>query len=162
MASDRGSPRSTTPPCRRWTQLTVRVQVNGEEWATGVTEGMIYSPAELIAYVSIGDVVQPGDIIGSGTVGNGSALELGRHLSSRRCRRAGGRGRRCSAQPVQLRARAISVVAGAAGQPVRGRGGGVNGRPTQRQLGLRGRDTGTRSCRRFGEWSPDTTNVGAP
>jgi 2-keto-4-pentenoate hydratase/2-oxohepta-3-ene-1,7-dioic acid hydratase in catechol pathway len=26
-------------------------------------------------------VVQPGDIIGSGTVGNGSALELGKHLS---------------------------------------------------------------------------------
>ncbi len=61
--------------------LTMRVSVNGEEWATGVSEGMIYSAAELIAYVSIGDVVQPGDIIGSGTVGNGSALELGKHLS---------------------------------------------------------------------------------
>jgi 2-keto-4-pentenoate hydratase/2-oxohepta-3-ene-1,7-dioic acid hydratase in catechol pathway len=61
-------------------QLRVSVHVNGESWATGVTEGMIYSPAELIAYVSVGDVVQPGDIIGSGTVGNGSALELGRHL----------------------------------------------------------------------------------
>ena len=61
-------------------QLSVRASVNGEEWATGVTEGMIYSAAELIAYVSIGDVLQPGDIIGSGTVGNGSALELGRHL----------------------------------------------------------------------------------
>lgn len=62
-------------------QLSMRVRVNGEEWATGVSEGMIYSAAELIAYVSIGDVVQPGDIIGSGTVGNGSGLELGRHLS---------------------------------------------------------------------------------
>ncbi len=61
--------------------LTMRVSVNGEQWATAVSEGMIYSAAELIAYVSIGDVVQPGDIIGSGTVGNGSALELGRHLS---------------------------------------------------------------------------------
>ena len=40
----------------------------------------IYSGAELIAYVSIADRLQPGDIIGSGTVGNGSALELGRHL----------------------------------------------------------------------------------
>jgi 2-keto-4-pentenoate hydratase/2-oxohepta-3-ene-1,7-dioic acid hydratase in catechol pathway len=62
-------------------ELSMRVRVNGEEWATGVSAGMIYSAAELIAYVSIGDVVQPGDIIGSGTVGNGSALELGRHLS---------------------------------------------------------------------------------
>jgi 2-keto-4-pentenoate hydratase/2-oxohepta-3-ene-1,7-dioic acid hydratase in catechol pathway len=62
-------------------QLSMRVRVNGEEWATGVSEGMIYSAAELIAYVSIADHVQPGDIIGSGTVGNGSALELGRHLN---------------------------------------------------------------------------------
>jgi 2-keto-4-pentenoate hydratase/2-oxohepta-3-ene-1,7-dioic acid hydratase in catechol pathway len=61
--------------------LSVRVSVNGEEWATGTTEGAIYSAAELIAYVSIGDGLQPGDIIGSGTVGNGSALELGRHLN---------------------------------------------------------------------------------
>lgn len=62
-------------------ELSMRVRVNGEEWATGVSEGMIYTAAELIAYVSIGDWVQPGDIIGSGTVGNGSGLELGRHLS---------------------------------------------------------------------------------
>ncbi len=62
-------------------ELSMSVRVNGEQWATGVSEGMIYSAAELIAYVSIGDWVQPGDIIGSGTVGNGSALELGRHLS---------------------------------------------------------------------------------
>jgi 2-keto-4-pentenoate hydratase/2-oxohepta-3-ene-1,7-dioic acid hydratase in catechol pathway len=60
--------------------LSVRASVNGEEWATGTTEGPIYSGAELIAYVSIADRLQPGDIIGSGTVGNGSALELGRHL----------------------------------------------------------------------------------
>jgi 2-keto-4-pentenoate hydratase/2-oxohepta-3-ene-1,7-dioic acid hydratase in catechol pathway len=62
-------------------QLTMHVRVNGEEWATCVSEGAIYSAAELIAYVSIGDVVQPGDIIGSGTAGNGSGLELGRHLN---------------------------------------------------------------------------------
>jgi len=31
--------------------------------------------------VSIGDWLQPGDLIGSGTVANGSALELGRHLN---------------------------------------------------------------------------------
>jgi 2-keto-4-pentenoate hydratase/2-oxohepta-3-ene-1,7-dioic acid hydratase in catechol pathway len=68
---------ASLPPLDR---LTVTASVNGEPWAQGVTEGMIYTPAELIAYVSIGDVVQPGDIIGSGTVGNGSALELGRHL----------------------------------------------------------------------------------
>jgi 2-keto-4-pentenoate hydratase/2-oxohepta-3-ene-1,7-dioic acid hydratase in catechol pathway len=61
-------------------QLTMTVRVNGAEWATGVSEGVIYTGAELAAYVSIGDWLQPGDIIGSGTVGNGSALELGRHL----------------------------------------------------------------------------------
>ena len=42
---------------------------------------MIYSPAELIAWVSLGDNLQPGDMIGMGTLGNGSGLEIDRRLS---------------------------------------------------------------------------------
>ena len=61
--------------------LKGKASVNGEVWATSTSEGPIYSGAELIAYVSIADQVQPGDVIGSGTLGNGSALELGRHLN---------------------------------------------------------------------------------
>lgn len=57
------------------------VVVNGEQWASCRAENMVWSPAELVAYVSIADRLQPGDIIGSGTMGWGSALELGRVLS---------------------------------------------------------------------------------
>jgi 2-keto-4-pentenoate hydratase/2-oxohepta-3-ene-1,7-dioic acid hydratase in catechol pathway len=34
-----------------------------------------------LAYQSIADGLQPGDVIGSGTVGNGSGFELGKRLS---------------------------------------------------------------------------------
>lgn len=60
--------------------LTGSVRVNGEEWTSTKAEGMIYTPAELLAYVSIGDVLQPGDLIGSGTLPNGSALEIDKKL----------------------------------------------------------------------------------
>jgi 2-keto-4-pentenoate hydratase/2-oxohepta-3-ene-1,7-dioic acid hydratase in catechol pathway len=60
--------------------LTGTVTVNGEEWSRTSAEGMIFSPAELLAYVSINDNLQPGDLIGSGTLPNGSALELDKRL----------------------------------------------------------------------------------
>lgn len=62
-------------------QLTGSVRVNGEQWSTCVAEGAVWSAAELLAYVSISDNLQPGDIIGSGTLGNGSGLELDRFLA---------------------------------------------------------------------------------
>jgi 2-keto-4-pentenoate hydratase/2-oxohepta-3-ene-1,7-dioic acid hydratase in catechol pathway len=61
--------------------LSGSVRVNGELWATNTAAGGIFSPAELIAWVSLGDNLQPGDLIGTGTLGNGSALELDRKLS---------------------------------------------------------------------------------
>lgn len=61
-------------------EMETSVSVNGEQWAVGVTEGMFWTPAQLLAYVSIADGLQPGDILGSGTVGNGSAIELGRKV----------------------------------------------------------------------------------
>jgi 2-keto-4-pentenoate hydratase/2-oxohepta-3-ene-1,7-dioic acid hydratase in catechol pathway len=67
-----------TPPI---TEMSDSVSVNGEQWAVGNPEGQFWSPEELLAYVSIADGLQPGDIIATGTVGNGSALELGRHLN---------------------------------------------------------------------------------
>jgi 2-keto-4-pentenoate hydratase/2-oxohepta-3-ene-1,7-dioic acid hydratase in catechol pathway len=64
----------------RLDRIRMSVRVNGETWGEGDTSEMLWSVEELIAYVSLGDHVQPGDVIGSGTVGNGSALELGRSL----------------------------------------------------------------------------------
>ncbi|KQQ60210.1 fumarylacetoacetate hydrolase [Pseudomonas sp. Leaf127] len=61
--------------------IKMSVRVNGETWGEGDSSEMLWTPEELIAYVSIGDHVQPGDVIGSGTMGNGSALELGRSLN---------------------------------------------------------------------------------
>ncbi|WP_326672454.1 fumarylacetoacetate hydrolase family protein [Streptomyces canus] len=57
------------------------VRVNGEVWSETTAEGMIYTPEEMLAYVSINDRLQPGDLIGSGTLPNGSGLELDRRLS---------------------------------------------------------------------------------
>jgi 2-keto-4-pentenoate hydratase/2-oxohepta-3-ene-1,7-dioic acid hydratase in catechol pathway len=61
-------------------RIKMSVRVNGETWGEGDSSEMLWSIEELIAYVSLGDHVQPGDVIGSGTMGNGSALELGRSL----------------------------------------------------------------------------------
>jgi len=57
--------------------LEMRVWVNGEERGRGSSAGMQWQPEELLAYISLGDVVRPGDVFGSGTVGGGSGLEFG-------------------------------------------------------------------------------------
>lgn len=59
----------------------MEIRVNGEVWSSGLSGETLWSPEELIAYVSLGDWLHPGDIIGSGTFGKGSALELDRQLS---------------------------------------------------------------------------------
>lgn len=61
--------------------LEMSVRINGETWASGTSANTLWSADELIAYVSLGEWIQPGDLIGSGTMGRGSALELGRKLS---------------------------------------------------------------------------------
>lgn len=58
-------------------KLKMRVAVNGEDRGGGVAGDMQWQPEELLAYISQGDVVQPGDVFGSGTVGGGSGLEWG-------------------------------------------------------------------------------------
>lgn len=65
----------------RLDQIKMSVRVNGETWGEGDTSEVLWSVEELVAYVSQGDYVQPGDVIGSGTMGDGSALELGRSLN---------------------------------------------------------------------------------
>jgi 2-keto-4-pentenoate hydratase/2-oxohepta-3-ene-1,7-dioic acid hydratase in catechol pathway len=62
-------------------QLSGSIRVNGEQWSSCTAEGGIFSPAELLAWVSLGDNLQPGDLIALGTLGNGSGLEIDRRLS---------------------------------------------------------------------------------
>ena len=61
--------------------LTMLARVNGEEWSRGSTSTLTWSLEELVAYASRNEVVVPGQVIGSGTVGLGCALELYRKLS---------------------------------------------------------------------------------
>ncbi|WP_314504876.1 fumarylacetoacetate hydrolase family protein [uncultured Microbacterium sp.] len=61
--------------------LRGQVRVNGEVWSDTVVEDFVYTPSELIAYVSIADRLQPGDVIGSGTMAFGAGVELQRTLN---------------------------------------------------------------------------------
>jgi 2-keto-4-pentenoate hydratase/2-oxohepta-3-ene-1,7-dioic acid hydratase in catechol pathway len=61
-------------------QLTMMARVNGDEWSRGSSAGMIWSPEEIVSYVSQCETIQPGELIGSGTVGRGCGLELDRQL----------------------------------------------------------------------------------
>lgn len=63
--------------------LDVSVQVNGVEFMSSTLQDMHWSFAEMIAFASRDSVVRPGDVFGSGTVGNGCILErVGRDASS--------------------------------------------------------------------------------
>jgi len=61
-------------------KLKMEARVNGEVRSRGVSEGMLFSFEELIAYISRDETLMPGEFIGSGTVGNGCGLELGWYL----------------------------------------------------------------------------------
>lgn len=62
--------------------LAMAVFVNGELVSRGSSGDATWSPAEIVAWASAGEPVEPGDVIASGCVGYGSGLELGeRHLA---------------------------------------------------------------------------------
>lgn len=58
--------------------LTMVARVNGEEWSRGSSSEMYWSFEQMIEFLSQDDTMYPGDILGSGTVGTGCGLELGR------------------------------------------------------------------------------------
>jgi 2-keto-4-pentenoate hydratase/2-oxohepta-3-ene-1,7-dioic acid hydratase in catechol pathway len=55
-------------------------RVNGELWSQGSTGDMYWSFPELIAYISQGETLMPGDFLGSGACGTGCGMELDRWL----------------------------------------------------------------------------------
>lgn len=61
--------------------LTMLARVNGEEWSRGSTSTLTWSVEEMVAYVSRNEMIVPGQVIGSGTVGLGCGLELYRKLA---------------------------------------------------------------------------------
>lgn len=60
--------------------LKMVARVNGEVWTNSTSAGRYHSFADLIAHVSQSETIYPGEVWGSGTVGGGSGLELGRWL----------------------------------------------------------------------------------
>lgn len=60
--------------------LPMIVRVNGEERSHGSSREMHWKFEDVIAYVSQGETLRPGEILGSGTVGDGCGLEHLRFL----------------------------------------------------------------------------------
>lgn len=61
--------------------IPMEVRVNGQTWGKGTSANKLWTVEELIAWASLGETLEPGDVIGSGTMGGGSALELDRRLA---------------------------------------------------------------------------------
>jgi 2-keto-4-pentenoate hydratase/2-oxohepta-3-ene-1,7-dioic acid hydratase in catechol pathway len=60
--------------------LNMIARVNGEEWGRGNTRDMRWRFEDLIAHISRSETLYPGEVLGSGTVGNGCGLEHLRFL----------------------------------------------------------------------------------
>lgn len=60
--------------------LSTEVRVNGEVRSRGRTQGMLFSFEEILAHASKDETIHAGEFFGSGTVGNGCGLEIGRFL----------------------------------------------------------------------------------
>ena len=56
--------------------LELRAEVNGSSLGTDTLANMAWSFPELVSFASRGTWVRPGDVLGSGTCGNGCLLEL--------------------------------------------------------------------------------------
>lgn len=60
--------------------LTMVARVNGQEWSRGSSSEMGFRFEDFIAHVSTDEKLRAGEFLGSGTVGSGCGLELGRFL----------------------------------------------------------------------------------
>lgn len=58
----------------------MEARVNGETWSEGSVGEMHHSFDDIVEHVSDSETIHPGDVLGSGTVGGGCGLELGRFL----------------------------------------------------------------------------------
>ena len=60
------------------TEARMEATVDGEVWSEGTPGHMEHTFADIVSYISQSETLYPGDVIGSGTVGEGCGLELGR------------------------------------------------------------------------------------
>jgi 2-keto-4-pentenoate hydratase/2-oxohepta-3-ene-1,7-dioic acid hydratase in catechol pathway len=61
--------------------IELSARVNGETWCEGSTSSLLWSIGELVAWASVGEPLVAGTLLGTGTVGGGCGLEIGRQLS---------------------------------------------------------------------------------
>lgn len=61
--------------------LRMVARINGEGWSEGNSGSSFWTFPQMIAHVSMEETIYPGDVLGSGTVGGGSGLELDRWLA---------------------------------------------------------------------------------
>lgn len=59
-------------------QLAMTARINGELWSQGNSSTICHTFEKMIAFASMEETLNPGDLIGSGTVGTGCGLELDR------------------------------------------------------------------------------------
>ena len=61
-------------------KLEMRSRVNGEPWGGGNSSTIHHTFYDMVSFISTSETLHVGEIIGSGTVGTGCGLELGRFL----------------------------------------------------------------------------------
>lgn len=61
--------------------VEMRGYVNDELWSTGRSGSIYWSVGDLVAAASAGETLLPGDVLGSGTVGTGAGIEIGRWVA---------------------------------------------------------------------------------
>lgn len=83
--------------------IEMEVRLNGETKGKGISDKVLWKVEEVLAFISLGEYLQPGDVIGSGTLGGGSALELDLKLQP--------------GDVVELEAKGVGVLRNVMGQP---------------------------------------------
>lgn len=61
--------------------LNMEARVNGERWGGGNSSQMQHDFGAILAHISASETIYAGEVIGSGTVGTGCGLELGKRLA---------------------------------------------------------------------------------
>ena len=61
--------------------LDMEARVNGERWGGGNSRQMQHDFGRILEHISSSETLYPGEVIGSGTVGTGCGLEIGKRLA---------------------------------------------------------------------------------
>jgi len=60
--------------------LDMQARVNGEHWGGGNSRDMMHDFGAILAHISASETIYPGEVIGSGAVGTGCGMEIGKRL----------------------------------------------------------------------------------